>query len=98
MEKSLSLMPGGTWKTTVHQDRDETTSQGNQPRRRHPQPKPSLRLESKCMLKQQPCRGVPQVTGRPPAAGLAATALLRQQQGTPSSQPARPAQQGCLAA
>lgn len=47
--------------------------------------------------KWQLCRGVPQVAGRPPAAGPAATALLYWQQGTPSSQPACPAQEGCLA-
>ena len=50
LEKSCSFALGGTCKTTVHQDRDEITSQASQPGRRHPQPKPSLRLETKCEL------------------------------------------------
>lgn len=48
--------------------------------------------------KWQPHRGAPQVAGWPPATGPATTAVLQQQQGTPSGRPARPAQQGCLAA
>lgn len=50
LEKSCSLALGGICKISAYQDRDKTTSQASRPRILHPQPKPSLRLESKCEL------------------------------------------------